>query len=186
MNVYRSLPDSELVNRINQQDTGALEEIYLRYWAGLLDFSYRLLKDTSLAEDLVQDIFMGLLSNMGNLEIKNTSLESYLYRSIRNKVINQYHKNINKQKYVESLKDFVKQGVFATDELVLEREMKRRIEEAIATFPPKMREVFELSRKEYLSRREVAKAANVTESTVDTHINRALKILKNTLSCLFL
>jgi RNA polymerase sigma-70 factor (ECF subfamily) len=185
MNVYRSLADTELVIRLNRQDMAALEEVYLRYWSGLYDYAYRMLKDSPAAEDLIQDLFINLVSNLDNLQIQHTSLQSYLYRSIRNAVINQSYRDKNKQKYIESLKDFIEQGVFATDELVLEREMTKRIEEAIATFPPKMKEVFELSRKQFLSRREVAKAANVTESTVDTHINRALKILKNVLGLFF-
>ncbi|MVT40265.1 RNA polymerase sigma-70 factor [Chitinophaga oryziterrae] len=185
MNVYRSLADSELVTRLNQHDMAALEEVYLRYWPGLYDYAYRMLKDGPAAEDLTQDLFIKLLSNKESLQIGHTSLQSYLYRSIRNAVINQFHKDKNRQKYIESLKEFMENGVSATDELILEKEMTQRIEAAIATFPPKMKEVFELSRKQFLSRREVAKAAKVTESTVDTHINRALKILKNVLGLFF-
>jgi RNA polymerase sigma-70 factor (ECF subfamily) len=181
MDIYRSFSDAELAERLDRKDNAALEQVYLRYWAGLFNFSSRLLRDEAAAEDLVHDLFVYLLNNMGKLNIK-TPLDAYLYKAIKNRVIDLYRVDTNKKKYVESLKHFIEQGQFATDEAVLEREMKKRIEEAVATFPPKMREVYEMSRNQYFSRSEIAEATGTSPKTVDTQLNRALNLLRTRLS----
>ncbi|HWW37871.1 RNA polymerase sigma-70 factor [Pedobacter sp.] len=184
MNAYRPLSDTELAAKLSQQDKAALEEIYLRHWAGLYDYARKLIRDQQAAEDLVQDLFASLLANMDRITI-TSSLQSYLYNAIRNRVIKAYYKDQNRAKYVASLKDFIDTGQCATDELVLEREMRQRIEAAIATFPPKMREVYEMSRTENITRKEIAKATHVSENTVKTQMTRALKILRSKLTALF-
>jgi RNA polymerase sigma-70 factor (ECF subfamily) len=183
MDVYRSLSDSELVGRLNQSDKKALEEVYLRYWGVLYDYARKLLREDAIAEDIVHDIFTYLLMQMGDLDIK-APLQFYLYRSVRNRIINEYNKHQNRKKYIDSLKSFAEQGSYITDEVLVERELKNRIEQAVANFPPKMREVFEMSRTSHLSRREIALATNVTEGTVNTQLNRALKILRSKLTSL--
>lgn len=182
--MYRNLSDQELAVKLDELDRAALEEVYLRYWAVLYDHARKMLRDDEAAEDLVQDLFTYLLTHLGNLNI-NSSLSSYLYRAVKNSVINRFHKNSNRQKYVDSLKDFYNQGSYATDEKVLENDLKQRIEKAVANFPTKMREVFELSRKENLSRKEIAAVTHTSEHTVNAQLGRALKILKSKLSIWF-
>lgn len=185
MNAYRSLSDSELADLLSNRDKNALEEIYLRHWAGLYDYARKLLRDDAAAEDVVQDLFTSLMTNISKLLI-TSSLQSYLFNAIRNRVIKAYYKDQNRQKYVTSLKAFIDRGEYATDELVLEREMRQRIEAAIATFPPKMREVYEMSRIENISRSDIAKATHVSENTVKTQMTRALKILRSKLNFFFI
>lgn len=184
MNAYRSLSDNELAAKLNQQDKHALEEIYLRYWAALYDYARKLLKDQDTAEDVVQDLFTHLMTNMEQITITG-SMQSYLYNAIRNRVIKAYYKDQNRAKYIASLKDFMAHGSCAADERILEREMQQRIEAAIASFPPKMREVYEMSRLENISRKEIAIATHTTENTVKTQMKRALKILRTKLTMLF-
>ncbi|PTT02339.1 RNA polymerase sigma-70 factor [Pedobacter sp. HMWF019] len=184
MNVYRKLSDQELTVKLDELDRAALEEVYLRFWAVLYDHARKMLRDDEAAEDIVQDLFTYLLTHMGHLNI-NTSLSSYLYRSVKNRVINHFDKDNNRQKYVNSLADFYNQGSYATDEKVLENDLKQRIEKAVASFPEKMREVFELSRNENMSRKEIAAVTHTSEHTVNAQLGRALKILKSKLSIWF-
>lgn len=185
MDAYRSLPDIKLAERLADNDKAALEEVYLRYWGGLFNHASRLLRDEAAAEDLVHDLFAHLIDNMDTLNI-NTPLDAYLYKAVRNRVINIFHKNKTRQKHIDSLTHLADQGEFVTDELILVRDMKRRIDEAVASFPPKMREAFEMSRVNNLSRREIAEATGTTESTVNNQINKALRILRTRLSSWFL
>ncbi len=55
------------------------------------------------------------------------------------------------------------------------------IEKEIGALPPKMREVFELSRKENLSHKEIAEKLNLSEKTVKKQVNNSLKILRSKL-----
>jgi RNA polymerase sigma-70 factor (ECF subfamily) len=52
------------------------------------------------------------------------------------------------------------------------------IEKEIADLPAKMREVFELSRKTFLSHKEIAGQLDLSEKTVRNQVNNALKVLR--------
>jgi RNA polymerase sigma-70 factor (ECF subfamily) len=62
--------------------------------------------------------------------------------------------------------------------LVREKQLAAIIEREIAALPPKMREVFVLSRKEYLTHKEIAELLGISEQTVSKHVTNALKILR--------
>jgi RNA polymerase sigma-70 factor (ECF subfamily) len=63
--------------------------------------------------------------------------------------------------------------------------MEELIEKEIATLPPKMREVFELSRKANLNYREIAEKLNISDNTVKKQMSNALKILRSRLGVIF-
>jgi RNA polymerase sigma-70 factor (ECF subfamily) len=184
MGAYRNLSDGELALQLMANDKDALAEIYMRYWEGLFNYASRLLKDEFKAQDLVHDLFAHLLDHLDTLQI-NIAINNYLYRAVRNRVINQYSKDQNKQKYVDSLRTFIEKGEFATDEIVLEREMKQRIEKAVSELPPKMRAIFEMSHTGNMSRQEIAQATHVSEGTVKIQMKRARIYLKSKLTSLF-
>jgi RNA polymerase sigma-70 factor (ECF subfamily) len=63
--------------------------------------------------------------------------------------------------------------------------MEELIEKEIAALPPKMREVFELSRKANLNYREISEKLNISDNTVKKQMSNALKILRSRLGVLF-
>src|SRR5690606_5387963 len=90
-------------------------------------------------------------------------------------------------KYIESLNTYIKNiSDNTTDFLVRHKKLHQVIEEEIANLNPKTRKVFELSRKENLSRKEIAEELGIAEETVKSHIHTALKILKIKLGDLYL
>jgi RNA polymerase sigma-70 factor (ECF subfamily) len=184
MGMLKSLTDGELVKLLTAGDLAAIEEVYMRYWEKLYLHASRLLRDEAVAEDLVHDLFAYLIDHGSHLEI-NGPLNTYLYRAVRNRVINEFHKSKSRLKYIDSLKSLSGKGVNATDQLILEKEMQQRIEQAVAALPGKTREAFLLSRKEELSRKEIAEATGTSESTVNNQINKALKVLRAKLYSLF-
>jgi len=184
MGTLESLSDDELAGRLPLGNREEVQEAYLRYRTLLLAYARKMTGDDAKAEDTVSDVFAHLLTSQRKLNIK-TSLESYLYRSVKNSILDQYNKDQNRMKYVNSIKDYYERGEYATEEQVLENELSRRLDAAVATFPPKMREIFELSRNQNLSRRDIAALTNVKEGTINTQLNRALKILRQKLTALF-
>ena len=65
-----------------------------------------------------------------------------------------------------------------TDHLIREKQLKAYIEKEIQALPPKMRAIFEMSRKEHLSYKEIAAITNTSENNVSTQVNNALRILR--------
>ena len=76
------------------------------------------------------------------------------------------------------MQSFLDTAVPGTDFLVRENDLKALIEKEIHLLPPKMREVFILSRNKRMSHREIADVLAISEQTVSTHIKRALRVLR--------
>ncbi|NEU07978.1 RNA polymerase sigma-70 factor [Flavihumibacter sp. R14] len=177
MSKYNILSDLELASLLKEGDRAAFTEIYDRYIFVLLNHAYNKTRDRELAKDMVQEVFTMLWSMRESLQL-NTNVSGFLYTSIRNTILNQIaHKGVQ-GKYLESLLKFSEQGQTITDHLIREKQFGELIEKEIAALTPKMRTVFELSRKEHLSHKEIAEKLQISEQTVSKHVTNALHILR--------
>jgi RNA polymerase sigma-70 factor (ECF subfamily) len=173
---YNKLSDHELLGLLKESDATAFAEVYDRYKVLLHIHAYNKFSDREEAKDIVQDVFATLWKNRENSELNN--LSGYLYAAVRNSVINHITRKEVKTKYITSIQNFTSSGQIVTDHLIREKQLAAIIEKEIAALPNKMRVIFELSRKEHLSHKEIAKRLDLSEKTVDKQISNALKILK--------
>lgn len=184
MKAYTQYSDEELATLMKGGDRYAFTEIFERYHSLLYVFTLRRLGSVRESEDLVSDLFVGLWAKHANFSISN-SLATYLYTAARNRVYNNIEHNKIKGRYLDSFKNYVEKGVDDTDHLIRTHELATLIDREIENLPAKMREVFLLSRKTYLSQKQIAEQLGITEVTVKSHMNHALKILKRRLGTLF-
>lgn len=162
---------------MQQGDIMAFEIIYHCYRGLLYVHAAKHLKDQEDAKDIIHDIFSNLWQNRETLQIQD-NLTAYLYQSVRNRIINHQLKNRRADEYVDSFQVFLNTIQADTDHLAREKILLECIEQEIATLPNKMRTVFELSRKQGLSHKEIAARLNISEQSVRSHIKGALKILR--------
>lgn len=184
MRMYAELPDAELVLLLNKGNQDAYAEIYERYWGILYRYTRRILQSDDEAEDAVQDIFVMLWAKSDTLEVK-ISLSAFLYAATRNRILKHFEKSKVREKHLRSLQQFIDEGISQTDFLARSNELAMRIEQELAQLPPKMREVFELSRKANLSNKEIAQQLGIAETTVKKQISNAIKALKSKFGSLF-
>jgi RNA polymerase sigma-70 factor (ECF subfamily) len=142
-------------------------------------YALTLVNDHSMAEDIVQNVFLKTWKNRNRLN-PEFSIQSFLYKSVYNEFINSYQQNkammLLQQKYVESMKHIVE----TTDEDSIER-MLAIINKEIQNLPTKCQQVFILSKKEGLTNIEIAEHLDVSIKTVEAQISKAFKILKEKL-----
>jgi len=181
---YNLYTDDELFLLLKERDHRAYAILYERYWAMLFRYSRRILQNDEEARDVVQDVFVMLWSKAETLEIQ-ISLSSFLYAATRNSILKLFQRGKVKSNYLNSLTEFIKQENNTTDHLVRDRELAKRIEHEVSMLPPKMREVFELSRRSHLSHREIATQMEISDKTVKKQMANALKILRLKLGTLF-
>lgn len=175
--IYNNLSDLQLASLLREGDRVAYTEIYDRYVFVLLNHAYNKLRNREAAKDLVQEVFAALWAKREDVCI-NSNLSGFLYTSIRNVILNQFaHQNVQ-TKYIASMLQFDKQEQATTDHMVREKQLRELIDEEIAALSPKMREVFELSRKDHLTHKEIAEKLDISEQTVSKHVTNALKILR--------
>ncbi|HWW38923.1 RNA polymerase sigma-70 factor [Pedobacter sp.] len=181
---YTTLSDAELTVLLKQQDQRAYTVIYERYWALLFRHACKMIKDEEQAADVIQDLFTIMWTQAETLEI-NTSLASYLYTSLRNRILKLIRREKVQINYLITLPDFEKEGHNITDEILREKELQMQIEKEIEMLPSKMREIFELSRNAHMSYKQIAEEINITEGTVKKQVYNALKILRARLGMTF-
>lgn len=184
MVIYNAISDEDLVLLLNNGDRLAFTQIYERYKYLLYVHALRRLRNEAEAEDLIHDLFATIWNRHETLNLKG-SLQGYLYTAVRNRIFKlMAHKNVESE-YISSFHQAIEPTANITDYLVREAQMAAMIEKEIAALPPKMREVFELSRKQHLSHKEIAEQLNISEQTVSKQVTNALKILKTRLGLLF-
>ncbi|TDQ07105.1 RNA polymerase sigma-70 factor [Pedobacter metabolipauper] len=177
---YKTFSDVKLCTLLKASDHVAFSELFLRYNRILYIHAYKLLNHHEEARDVVQELFTALWDNHSTLIIQH-NFAGFLYASIRNRIFDMLVHQKVKSKYVESIQRFINIGVTQTDHLIRTKELKAIIEKEISFLSPKMRTVFELSRKEHLSNKEIAERLDISEQTVKNQISSALKILRKKL-----
>lgn len=175
-------PDHELATAIRNGDEVSFEAMFRHWYPRLCGFAGRFLPDRDAAEEVVQDMFCSLWEK--RVDFKPTSsLNAYLFSAVRNRCLNQLqHQKVRQDKQEAIGTRLEEQGRgLHPDELLEGRELKLRIEEAVAELPERCKEVFQLSRYEGKKYKEIATEMGISPRTVEVQIGKALKHLRGAL-----
>lgn len=168
------LKEEVIWKQIQQKDLNAFERYYKEHFRSFLLMACKYLRDSSVAEEVVNDVFMKLWED-GNKIAVDTSLKSYIYRAVINRCINIINKN--KREAVDRLdiSQFPDSGYELRQ--MEENELKVKLYAAIDQLPDQCKRVFEMSRFEELKQQEIADKLGISIKTVKNHITIALKQL---------
>jgi RNA polymerase sigma-70 factor (ECF subfamily) len=175
--------DEELIILLQHGDHNAYTEIYSRYSGVLYLHAYNKLRNKDEAKDILQELFTTLWINRENLS-PDTNLAGYLYQAIQNRIIKLYAYKKVRTLYISKIQQVVESGTNITDHRVRTEQLKDMIEKEIGMLPDKMKEVFILSRRHYMSHKMIAGHLGIAETTVKAHVHHALKILRTKLTFL--
>ena len=164
------------LKRLEKGDEEAYMHLVDTYYDSLFDYAKNLSRDAYRADDIVQNVFIGMWENRRNLK-KILKLKPYLFKSAYNEFITLNHKDVAttalEKKYIEEMDAYLTQEDGDRFERLMEL-VKREIEQ----LPPKCRETFLLSRREGLSYVEIARYLKVSQKTVEHHMSNAFRILR--------
>jgi RNA polymerase sigma-70 factor (ECF subfamily) len=180
---YRNLSDQDLFCLLQEGDCRAYTEIYNRYSESLYAHALKRLNNREEAKDIIQELYTYIWVNRAKISIQGR-ISSYLYKATRNRVINVLAHREVATNYIVSLEQEIPNYKEHADYLIRENQLAGIIEREISFLPSKMKEVFILSRKRYLSNREIAHELNISELTVKKQVANALKILRSRLDVL--
>lgn len=180
MRSYEKLSDQELAGLLKKDDIAAFEAIYNRYWARLYSAAYKRVPSREACQEIVQDLFTSFWLGRKSL-ILRSSLGAYLFTAVRYKVLTHIEKEMVRRNYRQGLPEPALLTDNSTEDIVLVNDLHHHLEEELGHLPGKCRQVFELSRMEQKSNREIANELNISEKTVENHITKALRILRTSL-----
>jgi RNA polymerase sigma-70 factor (ECF subfamily) len=171
--------DQELITSLQNGDESAMDVLFRRHYKSICRSVYRILKDNNLAEDIAQEVFLGLWKKRDKLKI-TTSVQAYLKRTAVNKSLNFIRDQ--KIKFDDEEKMPVQYNNQSTSQQKLEADdLQNLINDSIDLLPEKCRLVFTLSRFEEMTYQEIANELNISIKTVENQISKALKFLRKAL-----
>lgn len=158
------------------------EEVFEQVWRTMVPRLYRFalsyVMNSEEAEDIVRNTFMTLWSTFGNLS-DGTMIDAWLYASVKNACLNYYKhlkvEDAHREKLTESL-------IYAgTLEYEDDSELLEQLRQCLQRLPEQQRRVLELKVFKGMSYKEIAEELGLTEFTVQTHVKRAYKFIRETM-----
>ncbi len=180
MSVYSKYADHILLNLLKEDDQLAYTEIFERYSRILVNHAYKLLGRHDEANDVVQEVFLSLWNKRYELSVTG-SLSSYLYKAVKNRILNHIAHEKVVSRYADSISNFIENEYVFADSKLREKELEAIIAKEIALLPEKMREVFLLRKVEELSYDEISNQLNITDKTAKQQVYNSVKILREKL-----
>jgi RNA polymerase sigma-70 factor (ECF subfamily) len=166
-----------LFKQISAGDEKAFRALFDLHKLDLFRIVFRLTKSQVVAEEIIQELFIGLWVSREHLNKVEDPL-SYLYRILLNKV-NRYVKKETTQKHIKAACRNLPSSTNVTEELVDAHETQRLIDQALMKLPKNQKIVYRLSRQEGLSNYEIASQLHVSTNTVKSHLYRAIWFIRS-------
>ena len=166
-----------LVQRLIEGDEDAFCELYAAYKNRLIFFAMRFLKSREYAEDIFQDAFTIIWQGRRFIN-PEASFSSYLYTIVRNRILNQLRDLESQTKLKEQILAQAVDYSNDTSDSILANDLRGLIARAMQQLTARQREIFEMSRRQDMSHREIAEALGISVYTVQEHISTSLRILR--------
>ncbi|SEM15351.1 RNA polymerase sigma-70 factor, ECF subfamily [Olivibacter domesticus] len=182
------MSDIDIFQKLKSGDIKAFEQIYDKYWSKLFDQAHRRLADEEIVKEFIQDLFTELWLNKGKIEI-HTSLSSYLQQSLKFKIFNHYKSQQVQERYKEfvNIQASLRSGNSnQTEEHLNYTDLHQALKKCIEKLPKQAQRVYKLKQEDGLTYPEIAALLQISISTVEKHIIRALKTIREELKYFFL
>lgn len=181
-NPYLQKEDGELWNDLLTGDTKALEALYRRYYALLLNYGLKCISDDEMVRDCIQDLFVKLAKSTHISETK--SPRSYLLKSLRNMINDKVSSAsyqaesfiFNDEVFSDIMSDDVADSIFGmNDEDV---NMKKALAKALSQLTPQQKHILYLRYIKELSHKEVAEIMNMNVQSSMNLLSRSVSKLR--------
>ncbi|HTJ12075.1 MAG TPA: RNA polymerase sigma-70 factor [Dinghuibacter sp.] len=166
------------VKELKDGDGIYFKRVFDQYHQKLYFFILNKTKSEYIAEEVVQMAFAKLWQSRQTLQ-EEYAISTQLFRIATTILIDFLRKYNNKDAVTARLDGLdIDAGIDSTTEKMSGAELQKRIWEAVKELPPVRKQVFEMSREQGMSYREIAETLSVSSKTVETHIYKALKQIK--------
>lgn len=166
--------ENELIAALTLGSESAFTKIYEHYWLKLLALAYSHTKNKQIAEGIVQDVFISVWNRRTTLKIQ--SLSNYFAIAVKFSVF-KYKQREQRRREIE-LENCKSEDYTQEDKMIEARFLEEYFKGVVEQLPEKCRMVFNYSRVQGLSNREIAQEMSVSEKTVEAHLTKAIKALR--------
>ena len=170
--------DAVLVVAISRYRQEALAEAYRRHAGAVYALARRLLVDTSLAEEVVQEVFLRIWNSPDKYDPERGSLRSYLLAQCHGRSVDLLRSESSRRKREERDLRRTAEAGYDLEHEVVDLAVAERVKEALATLPEGERQAIALAYFGGHTYREVADLLDTPEGTVKSRIRAGLGRLR--------
>lgn len=174
------MTDKQLIRQLKRDDKKSFDELFERYYDRCYAYAAALVKDTAATEDIIQNVFLKIWTGRMRLNVSKPFI-NYLMTSIRNESLSWLRLKANSMEKIEPHHDFRDSTPDILDH-IFGTELNVQLIAAMDNMPPQRRAVFEMSRFQEMSIKEIAQKLNISPRTAERHLSLALKDIRKTLS----
>lgn len=161
--------DVSLLRAYANGEMAAFEVLYRRHKDGLYNFLYRSLSRHAVAEEIAQEVWLGVISQASKFETREATFRTWLYQIGRNKVIDYQRKKSNQvHTELDTQDDLLPANELSVEDNFLLRQLMAALDE----LPAEQRETFILQ-QEGFSNREISNITGVGSETVKSRLRYA-------------
>jgi RNA polymerase sigma-70 factor (ECF subfamily) len=166
-----------LVERLQNGDNAAAQELYLHYYERLRRFAYSYVRSREAAEEIVQDTFLALLERRESLAL-HEGLRAYLYAVVRNRALKMIdHDRVVDRAEATATQEETAPGMgartIAPDERMEADALAAAIVRAIATLPERRRAALTLRWRHQLPYADIARIMGTSVAAATIQVARA-------------
>jgi len=183
-------PDAALMLRVKQGDTAAFTELVEKYKQPVMNLVYRTLRDATEAEDLAQNVFIQVYKSAHRYKT-TARFTTWLFTIARNLCLNEIRRRSrhpaesldvpHPEQDDQPLRQIEDKKTFSPPEKLLQHELEKKIDEALADLPENQRTAILLCRQEELSYEEIGEVLGCSLSATKSLIHRGRETLKEKL-----
>jgi len=171
------------IKKSRNEELDAFHAFFKRSYPQLMALACRFV-ETQTARDLVQDVFLTYWEQRRSVEIE--SPQSYLYKMLKHKCLDYLKHQVVEEDYKSRVRIAEARIAFLENQTdqndvfthVASRDIRELIEESVDKLPPKCAQAFRLCYFNDIPQKEIAEVMNISVRTVETHIHKAVSLLR--------
>lgn len=172
---------NELLIKLRKGDQLAFAEIYNLYRGKMYTYACNLCKSTETAEEIVQEVFIRIWQKKEQINTE-MNFAAYLKKVTLNHVLNHLKKVARDRRLQEELFIYIDAIRNTTEDNLLEKELLKTHDQAIALLPPQKKLIYQMSRNEEMTHEQIAEKLNISKNTVKNHMVEATKFIRSYVS----
>ena len=168
---------NEHLRRLKKGDRQSFKIVYEQYVNALHSFVVRFVKSSTIADDVVQEVFIKIWEKRESIDISK-SFQAYLYTIAKNLVLNKLVQSRREISMFQTIMEAAQILSNKTEEDIYFKETTRFIKEGVDKLPPQQKNIYDLCKNQGLTYDQVAERLKLSSHTINAQMVNCLRTLK--------
>lgn len=169
--------DKSLIQQIKLDNAKGFKYLHNRYAGKMFLYAFNIIKNKEACEDIIQNIFIDFWSKRKEVEVVN--IKSYLFRAVKYQIFNYFRDQKITNEDITRL-NIIDVSIDASKKMEY-HELEEAIYGSMMKLPKRCKEIFELSRLQHKSYKEISIELEISIQAVKNQISKALAFIRKDL-----